>query len=94
MACLTVTSCQTTSATSSSVIEEVADDTEQSVCGNLQPEKVTADQFNFSGPLWNEIREAVGDTVIDGEGLVDEASQWVRDRLASEAAAFDAQCGV
>mgnify|MGYP007087647333 CR=1 FL=1 len=51
VALLPLTSCQTTSAASSSVIEEVAVDTEAAVCSDLQPEPITSRQFN-EAPQW------------------------------------------
>jgi uncharacterized lipoprotein YajG len=51
VACLTLTGCQTTSAASSSVIEDVATDTEEAICADLKPAAVTSEQFN-DAPQW------------------------------------------
>ena len=51
VALITVTGCQTTSEASSSVIEDVATDTEAALCSDLQPQKVTPEQFN-NAPQW------------------------------------------
>ena len=60
VAFLTVTACQTTSAASSSVIEDVAADTEAAVCADLRPEGVASEQYNQADKFWQDylIRQA------------------------------------
>lgn len=93
VALLPLSGCQTTSAASSSIIEETSDGTEAAVCGDLQPETISTEEFDFTGEIWDQIREAVGDTEVDKVGLVDEGSQWVRDWFVQNATAYKSRCG-
>jgi hypothetical protein len=51
VAFLMLPGCATTSAASSSVIEDVATDTEAALCSDFEPQKVTTEQFN-TAPQW------------------------------------------
>lgn len=55
LACLMLTSCQTTPAPASSTIEETAAMSEAAVCRDLQLPKIDRHEFNTASQYWRDL---------------------------------------
>ena len=68
------------------MIVDTAGSVERRICLDLQLKPIDGDQFEFRGGFWNELRAVYGDEAIEG------ATQWVRDYLLNQDAAWEKRC--